>query len=94
MTQSGRSGTRPSHTRVFLCHDLLPQMSSGDATTQDAAAGSSKHAFSLENILGADHESVEHPTATKEALTGANGWDEETGQQHVAQGFCVECEGT
>ncbi|KAI0722589.1 hypothetical protein C8Q76DRAFT_719284 [Earliella scabrosa] len=67
-------------------------MSSGDATTQDAAAGSSKHAFSLENILGADHESVEHPTATKEALTGANGWDEETGQQHVAQGFCVECE--
>ncbi len=67
-------------------------MSSGDSTTE--AAGSSKHAYSLENILGADHENVEHPTAAKEAPTAAGGWDEEeTGQQQVTQGFCVECEG-
>ncbi|KAI0758224.1 hypothetical protein C8Q74DRAFT_1210141 [Fomes fomentarius] len=60
-------------------------MSSGDSTTE--AAGSSKHAYSLENILGADHENVEHPP------TAAGGWDEEdTGQQQVTQGFCVECE--
>ncbi|KAI0722309.1 hypothetical protein C8T65DRAFT_628916 [Cerioporus squamosus] len=67
-------------------------MSSGDETTQQQGAGSSKHAFSLENILSVDHDSVEHPTASKDALTSAGGWDEEAGQEHVAAGFCVECE--
>ncbi|TFK77738.1 hypothetical protein K466DRAFT_508157, partial [Polyporus arcularius HHB13444] len=67
-------------------------MSSGDETTQQEVAGSSKHAFSLENILGTEHEHVEHPTASKDVLTGASGWDEEAGLEHVASGFCVECE--
>ncbi|KAL1940031.1 hypothetical protein VTO73DRAFT_9366 [Trametes versicolor] len=54
---------------------------------------SSGQAFSLENILSGDHENIEHPTAPKEALTSAGGWDEETaGQETVAHGFCVECE--
>ncbi|KAH9854994.1 hypothetical protein C2E23DRAFT_883533 [Lenzites betulinus] len=53
---------------------------------------SSGNTFSLENILGADHENVEHPTASKEALTPTGGWDEEPVQTKVAQGFCVECE--
>ena len=69
-------------------------MSSGEEATQPEAAGSSKHAFSLENILSADHESVEHPTASKDTLTSAGGWDEEAGQEQVASGFCIECEGT
>ncbi len=68
-------------------------MSSGDETTQQEVAGSSKHAFSLENILGTEHENVEHPTASKDVLTSASGWDEEAGLEHVASGFCVECEG-
>ena len=62
--------------------------------SSETAAGSSKSAFSLENILGADHESVEHPSAPTEAQTAAEGWDEEVGQEQVAQGFCIECEGT
>ncbi|KAI0355352.1 hypothetical protein OH77DRAFT_1589828 [Trametes cingulata] len=49
-------------------------------------------AFSLENILSGDHENIEHPTAAKEALTSAGGWDEEIAYETVAQGFCVECE--
>ncbi|KAI0751140.1 hypothetical protein C8Q80DRAFT_1268425 [Daedaleopsis nitida] len=66
---------------------------SSDSTPDPAeGAGSSKHAFSLENILGADHENVEHPTAPEEALTNSGGSDEEDGQQQVAHGFCVECE--
>jgi hypothetical protein len=46
--------------------------------------------FSLENILGENHDAVEHP--------GTNGvsaamWDEETPETTVAEGFCIECEG-
>jgi hypothetical protein len=41
--------------------------------------------FSLENILGENHEFIEHP--------GSKGWDEETPEGTVAEGFCVECEG-
>lgn len=46
--------------------------------------------FSLENILGANHESLEHP-----GIEGApaSGWDEETPDTQAAEGFCVECEG-
>lgn len=97
---NGRSGTRPPpeppHS-LFLYHDRLradtPKMSPDSIPDPPDGAGSSKHAFSLENILGADHENVEHPTAPKEALTNSGGWDEEEGQQQVAHGFCIECEG-
>ncbi|KAI0265915.1 hypothetical protein BC834DRAFT_824286 [Gloeopeniophorella convolvens] len=42
--------------------------------------------FSLENILGDDHDKVEHPDAK------AEGWDEEDVEREAAHGYCVECE--
>ena len=46
--------------------------------------------LSLDNILGEDHEMLEHP-----GLNGApaGGWDEEATEHPVAEGFCIECEG-
>jgi hypothetical protein len=44
-------------------------------------------AFSLENILGNDHDKLEHPDVRPE------GWDEEDTERDVAHGYCVECEG-
>jgi hypothetical protein len=43
--------------------------------------------FSLENILGDNHEKLEHPDVRPE------GWDEEDAKREVAHGYCVECEG-
>jgi hypothetical protein len=43
--------------------------------------------FSLENILGNDHDKLEHPDIRPE------GWDEEDVEREVAHGYCVECEG-
>jgi hypothetical protein len=43
--------------------------------------------FSLENILGNDHDKLEHPDIRPE------GWDEEDVERDVAHGYCVECEG-
>src|SRR6267154_1775805 len=43
--------------------------------------------FSLENILGNDHDNLEHPDIRPE------GWDEEDVERQVAHGYCVECEG-
>ena len=43
--------------------------------------------FSLENILGNDHDKLEHPDIRPE------GWDEEDVDREVAHGYCVECEG-
>ena len=68
-------------------------MSSAGSPDSQAAPGPSKPTFSLENILGQDHESIEHPSATDEPQTAAEGWDEEAAQEHAAQGFCIECEG-
>ncbi|KAJ8515796.1 hypothetical protein ONZ45_g6835 [Pleurotus djamor] len=46
--------------------------------------------FSLENILGENHDTIEHPTV-KDGPTG--GWDEEeASEKPVAEGYCVECE--
>lgn len=52
--------------------------------------GQSSDKFSLENILGENHELLEHP-GTNGAPVG--GWDEESPEKPVAEGFCVECEG-
>ena len=48
--------------------------------------------FSLQNILGENPEDVQHPD-TK--LNGAQptGWDEESTERPLAEGFCIECEG-
>ena len=43
--------------------------------------------FSLENILGNDHDKLEHPDIRPE------GWDEEDAEREAAHGYCVECEG-
>ncbi|TFK99154.1 hypothetical protein BDV98DRAFT_511020 [Pterulicium gracile] len=62
-------------------------------TVETPAAESSKQAFSLQNILGDDHEHLEHPevqNGQENAL--AVGWDEEETSRPVAEGFCVECE--
>ncbi|KIM46468.1 hypothetical protein M413DRAFT_64978 [Hebeloma cylindrosporum] len=46
--------------------------------------------FSLKNILGENHDAVEHPgTERTEASTG---WDEEETEKPLAEGYCVECE--
>jgi hypothetical protein len=49
-------------------------------------------AFSLENILGDEHESIEHTTINGE-LPAPTGWDEETTESSATEGFCIECEG-
>ena len=43
--------------------------------------------YSLENILGNDHEKLEHPDVRPE------GWDEEGAEREAEHGYCVECEG-
>jgi hypothetical protein len=50
-----------------------------------------KDGFSLENILGDNHEFIEYPG--HEESTPANGWDEESTKEPAAEGFCIECEG-
>ena len=94
---SGRHITRRARLPrpILLFPSALPAtMALDSAPSQDVSVGTSKQAFSLENILGDDHENIEHPaTATNEASGAASGWDEEAGQEHIALGFCVECEG-
>jgi hypothetical protein len=48
--------------------------------------------FSLENILG-DHEDLEHPKYREQDMP-LGGWDEEAVEKPVANGFCIECEGS
>ncbi|KDQ64447.1 hypothetical protein JAAARDRAFT_28076 [Jaapia argillacea MUCL 33604] len=64
-------------------------MSPGSAIEHAEQPHETNGVFSLENILGGDHESLEHPTATD---IPAEGWDEESTAKAVAQGYCVECE--
>ncbi|KAF8494190.1 hypothetical protein F5888DRAFT_1617103 [Russula emetica] len=51
-----------------------------------AESHSNDPTFSLENILGNDHDKLEHPNIRPE------GWDEEDVEREVAHGYCVECE--
>lgn len=52
--------------------------------------------FTLENILGTNHEDVEHPRLkekdSSDATEPGEGWDEESVVRPAADGFCVECE--
>ena len=48
--------------------------------------------FSLQNILGENPEDVQHPD-TKLNGAQATGWDEESTERPLAEGFCIECEG-
>jgi hypothetical protein len=47
-------------------------------------------AFSLENILGENHDAVEHPGTNGMLATES---DEESPENAVVEGFCIECEG-
>ena len=58
--------------------------SSGLSETEPSGNGP---LFSLENILGDDHEKLEHPDVRPE------GWDEEDAEREAEHGYCVECEG-
>lgn len=49
------------------------------------AAAPTLATFTLENILGENHENIES--------SHAEGWDEETVEKPVLEGFCIECEG-
>lgn len=53
-------------------------------------AGGANGIFNLENILGENHDAIEHPGINGAPVTG---WDEEMPEKPVAEGFCVECEG-
>lgn len=48
------------------------------------AAAPTLATFTLENILGENHENIES--------SHAEGWDEETVEKPVLEGFCIECE--
>jgi hypothetical protein len=46
--------------------------------------------FSLENILGENHDALEHPGTNG---VSAAGWDEDTPENAAPEGYCIECEG-
>ncbi|KAF6762017.1 hypothetical protein DFP72DRAFT_877769 [Ephemerocybe angulata] len=54
------------------------------AATNGAEAAPTLATFTLENILSENHENIEP--------THAEGWDEETTEKPIAEGFCTECE--
>lgn len=53
--------------------------------------------FSLEHILGDNHDTLEHPGLKQQELnatsTAAEGWDEESVNGPTMEGYCIECEG-
>ena len=53
----------------------------------EAESHSNAPQYSLENILGDDHDKLEHPDVRPE------GWDEEGAEREAENGYCVECEG-
>ncbi|KAF9534128.1 hypothetical protein CPB83DRAFT_843724 [Crepidotus variabilis] len=61
------------------------------ATDSEVPDATVAGAFSLENILGDNHEALEHP-GTNDAERDAKGWDEEEVETPLAEGYCVECE--
>lgn len=65
-------------------------MSEPISSTEDTTATINIPAFSLENILGENHDAVEHPGIKGAPATG---WDEESPEVAAVEGFCVECEG-
>ena len=46
--------------------------------------------FSLEHILGDNHDAIATIPTSEKAATG---WDEEETEKPVLEGYCVECEG-
>lgn len=70
--------------------DLQPSL----ANQADEGMANGHAAFSLENILGDNHEAIEHPTATGDVASAPpRGWDEEDTERPPVEGYCIECEG-
>lgn len=65
-------------------------MTSDTTETQENGAPETA-AFSLATILDEDSEHLEHPDFKGKP---EGGWDEEVKEGVVAQGYCVECEGS
>jgi len=59
---------------------------------ENGSSATTSGKFSLENILGENHDIVEVPEPRSSTPTG--GWDQEDASKTVAQGYCIECEGT
>ena len=77
---------RPQTTLKNYClSSALVEMASSEPSA--TASHSNGPTFSLENILGNDHDKLEHPDVKPE------GWDEEDTERELAHGYCVECEG-
>lgn len=78
---------------------MVESVPSNHVATEDDANLSTESgaSFSLENILGDNHDTLEHPGLKQQELdastTAAEGWDEESANRPTAEGFCVECEG-
>ncbi|TFK25939.1 hypothetical protein FA15DRAFT_667930 [Coprinopsis marcescibilis] len=53
-------------------------------STADASAAPTLATFTLENILGENHEKIEN--------SHAEGWDEEVADKPLIEGYCIECE--
>ncbi|EIW76289.1 hypothetical protein CONPUDRAFT_130825 [Coniophora puteana RWD-64-598 SS2] len=91
------AGSSPSiAAAASLDGDSATQRDASASTSVSASASASASAFSLQNILGENHDTVEHPKYQEQldasGSVPAAGWDEE-GTEHVApEGFCVECE--
>ena len=60
-----------------------PQSSEAAPTTTTAGRD-----FSLENILGENPHDIQHLNGTS-----ATGWDEESTEGPLAEGYCIECGG-
>ncbi|KAF7792842.1 hypothetical protein EIP86_003943 [Pleurotus ostreatoroseus] len=58
-------------------------------TTEPAAEQSASNAFKLDAILRGDNEELETSDFVDKT---EGGWDEETKDAEVAEGFCIECE--
>ncbi|KAF8622192.1 hypothetical protein AX15_007301 [Amanita polypyramis BW_CC] len=63
------------------------------AALESPSAGQSAPSrdFSLENILGENPQDIQHPDAKLNG-TSATGWDEESTEKPLAEGYCIECE--
>lgn len=92
----------PSHPPHELCgidaDMMVGNVPSNNVAVESAAKPTeSGAAFSLENILGDNHDTLEHPGLKQQELdaatTAAEGWDEESANRPAVEGFCVECEG-
>ena len=69
-----------------MSNDAQPGQANAEANANGNAAPTLA-TFTLENILSEHHDKIE-------ASSRAEGWDEETADKPVLEGYCVECEGT